>query len=282
MRRGPITSSALSSPPGTPTCWQSPLATCKPLDGTEGVRVWRTRHTVYGTERTVLVTWNRNLFNAQTATLLCEIAKCRQCLRELQLRLRRWRNGTIRTGRPPTLEGTRKKIDGWLAARHIADLFRVQLEPSDPAPRLTFRFNRKAWQKLQETLLGKTLIFTDNHHWSDLEILCGYRAQYPRQRRIPEHEGQQPHRHPAPIPLDRPEDPGPRLLLCPRPVALVPSATPNPNARLPTLRRKTPRYARQYSRGRCPADHLWHAQENPPSKLPCRKCRKPRRPSMTA
>ena len=150
----------------------------QPLDGIDGVRVWRTRYTVYGTERTVLITWNRNLFDAQTATLLREIAKRRQCLRELQLRLRRWRNGTIRTGRPPTLEGTRKKIKGWLAARHMADLFRIQLEPADPAPRLTFRFDRKAWQKLQDTLLGKTLIFTDNHHWSDLEILRGYRAQH--------------------------------------------------------------------------------------------------------
>ena len=150
----------------------------QPLDGIEGVRAWRTRYTVYGAERTVLVTWDRNMFDAQTATLLREIAKCRQCLRELQLRLRRWRNGTIRKGRPPTLEGTRKKTDGWLAARHMADLFRVTLERADPAPKLTFRFDRKAWRKLQETLLGKTLIFTDNHHWSDLEIVLGYRAQH--------------------------------------------------------------------------------------------------------
>ena len=150
----------------------------QPLDGIEGVRVWRTRHTVYGTERTVLVTWNRNLFDAQTATLLREVAKRRQALRELQMRLRRWRRGTIRKGRPPTLEGTRKKVAAWLAARHMADLFRVQLEPANPAPRLTFRFDRKAWQKLQDNLLGKTLIFTDNHHWSDLEIVRGYRAQH--------------------------------------------------------------------------------------------------------
>ena len=150
----------------------------QPRDGIEGVRDWRTRYTVYGAERTVRVTWNRKLFEAQTATLLREIARRRQCLRELQVRLRRWRKDTIRKGRPPTLEGTRKKIDGWLAARHMADLFRVRLERAVPAPKLTFRFDRKAWQKLQDTLLGKTLIFTDNHHWSDLEIVRGYRTQH--------------------------------------------------------------------------------------------------------
>ena len=53
-------------------------------------------------------------FDAQTATLLREIAKRRQCLHELQLRLQQWRKGTIRKGRPPTLEGTRKKIERWL------------------------------------------------------------------------------------------------------------------------------------------------------------------------
>ena len=150
----------------------------QPLDGIEGVRVWRILYTVHGAERTVLVTWNRNLFDAQTATLLREIAKRRQGLRELQMRLRHWRKGTIRKGRPPTLEGTRKKIEACLAARHMADLFRVRLEPADPAPKLTFRFDRNAWQKLQDNLLGKTLIFTDNHHWSNLEIVRGYRAQY--------------------------------------------------------------------------------------------------------
>ena len=166
------------APTQHPELLATPNRRLQPLDGIEGVKVWRTLRTVYGAERTVLVTWNQNLFDAQTATLLREIAKRRQCLRELQRRLQQWRKGTIRKGRPPTLEGTRKKIEGWLGARHMADLFRVQLEPGDPAPGLTFRFDRRAWKKLQDTLLGKTLIFTDNHHWNDLEIVRGYRAQH--------------------------------------------------------------------------------------------------------
>ena len=31
---------------------------------------------------------------------------------------------------------------------------------------------------MQVTLLGKTLLFTDNHDWSDAEIVRGYRAQH--------------------------------------------------------------------------------------------------------
>lgn len=42
----------------------------------------------------------------------------------------------------------------------------------------THRFDRRAWQRLQLTLLGKTLVFTDNADWSDVEIVRGYRAQH--------------------------------------------------------------------------------------------------------
>ena len=43
---------------------------------------------------------------------------------------------------------------------------------------IALRFDRRAWQRLQKTLLGKTLIFTDNADWSDAEIVRGYRAQH--------------------------------------------------------------------------------------------------------
>ena len=48
----------------------------------------------------------------------------------------------------------------------------------DCLPTLRYRFDRRAWQRLQRTLLGKTLIFTDNADWSDVEIVRGYRAQH--------------------------------------------------------------------------------------------------------
>ena len=44
--------------------------------------------------------------------------------------------------------------------------------------RVTYRFQRRAWEKLQPTLLGETLIFTDNSGCSDTALVRGYRAQY--------------------------------------------------------------------------------------------------------
>ena len=147
-------------------------------DGLTGVRVYRTDYEVFGVERTVLVIWNRALFDAQCRTLLREIEKRRQHLRKLQQRLRRWRDGKIRGGRKPGVAATQKKVDGWLRARHMRELFDVQVREEDGLPRVNYRFQRPAWEKLQSTLLGKTLLFTDQADWSDAELVRGYRAQH--------------------------------------------------------------------------------------------------------
>ncbi len=147
-------------------------------EGLPGVRAWRTRKTVFGVERTVLVTFNQALFDAQKQTLEREIGQRREHFRDLQGRLRRWRTGTLKGGRKPTLAGTRKRIDRWLAARHMRDLFAVTLAQRDGLPELRYRFRQSAWQQLQRELLGKTLLFTDNDDWSDAELVRGYRAQH--------------------------------------------------------------------------------------------------------
>ena len=99
-------------------------------------------------------------------TLLREISKRQQKLRELQQRLVRWRSGKIRSGRPHTLKGIQKKVKGWLKARHMKELFSVQITEQKGYPMIHYRFEDRAWRRLQKTLLGKTLLFTDLEHWS--------------------------------------------------------------------------------------------------------------------
>ena len=89
------------------------------------------------------------------------IEKPRQHLGALQRQLRRWRDGKIRGGRKPSLAGTQTKIDDWLRARHMRDLFAVQGREVDGLPKVNYRFQRRAWETLQRRLLGKTLLLTD-------------------------------------------------------------------------------------------------------------------------
>ncbi len=140
--------------------------------------VHRLTREVFGVERTVLVTYNDNPFVAQSRTLLREIAKRQQRLRALQLQLRRRHTGQVRQGKPATVESVTKKVHGWLKARHMKELFAVDIGEREGLPTLSYRFDHRAWQRLQKTLLGKTVLFTDNGDWSDAEIVRGYRAQH--------------------------------------------------------------------------------------------------------
>lgn len=157
-----------------------PAREFRPLDeeGLPGVRVYRCQRKVFKAQRTVLVTYNENLFIAQSRTLLREIAKRQTFFRQLQHQLRRHREGKIGRGSPPTMEGVSKKVRGWLKARHMKELFQVQISQGEGLPNLTYRFDNRAWEHLQKTLLGKTILFTDNDHWSDVEIVRGYRSQH--------------------------------------------------------------------------------------------------------
>ena len=148
------------------------------VHGLPGVSVYRTTREVFGVKRTVLVTYNENLFVAQSRTLLREIAKRQQRLRALQQQLQRWHKGQVRGGKPPGVAGVTDKVQGWLSARHMTDLFKVTVSERDDLPHLRYRFDHRAWEKLQNTLLGKTLLFTDNDDWCDTKIVQCYRAQH--------------------------------------------------------------------------------------------------------
>jgi transposase len=147
-------------------------------EGLSGVSAYRTKKEVFGVERTIVVTYNENLFVSQVQTLMREVAKRLQKLRELQQRLRARREGCVRRGKKPTVESVRKQVDRWLKARHMKELIDVQVDPLKGCPRLTYRHNRAAWNRLQRTLLGKTILFTDNGRWTDAEIIRAYRAQW--------------------------------------------------------------------------------------------------------
>jgi len=141
--------------------------------------VWarRIRKVVFGVERTVLVTFNRPLFEAQRKTLRREIGKRRRRLLKLQAALGRPRKRP--GGKRPTVEGVRKRANAILAGRHMKDLFALDVTNGPGGlPQLSFRFREDSWDELASTLLGKTILFTDREEWSDEQIVLAYRAQF--------------------------------------------------------------------------------------------------------
>jgi transposase len=143
------------------------------------VTAFRTSKEVFGRDFTILVTYNENLFNAQVATVAHEIGKRQEKLREYQRTLERWQGTSMRRGRRPTIASVAKAVKAILRGQHMNGLFETTVtEAENGIPVLEYRLDRAALERLQERRLGKTLLFTDNAHWSDEDIVSAYRGQH--------------------------------------------------------------------------------------------------------
>ena len=159
-----------------PDLLQIPRRRFRPLPGEdlEGVLAWRTRKEVLGAERTLLVTDTPELFLAQSATLLREVRKRTAQLQALQRQLAQPR----RRGKPPTVPGVTQQVQALLAGRHMRDLIATAVTAEGGRPRLRYHVDRAAWDRLQRTLLGKHILFTDQDTWTDAAIVRAYRGQH--------------------------------------------------------------------------------------------------------
>ena len=151
-----------------------------PVEGFPAVSALRVKKPIYGVERTVVVSFNQELFDAQAETLRREVKKRLLKLHKLQHSLRRQRTRKRkRGGKRPTVDTVTRKVNGILTGRHMQQLLHVDVVADpDGLPSISYRQDRAAWTQLSQTLLGKNLIFTDHDDWTDAQIISGYRSQH--------------------------------------------------------------------------------------------------------
>jgi transposase len=140
----------------------------------EGVLAWRTRKQVLGAERTILVTYNPELFLKQSGTILRELNKRTSKLRELQIHFAH----PTKSAKCITIESAQKQVQEILSGRHMKELIYTEVTSAAGLPQLNYRINRTAWSRLQHTLLGKNILFTDQDSWKDEDIVRAYRGQH--------------------------------------------------------------------------------------------------------
>ena len=143
-------------------------------DDLEGVLAWRTQKHVLEAVRTLVVTYNPELFLTQSETILREVHKRTGKLKELHRHLAH----PSGKGKPPTVASVTKQVDAILTGRHMKELIRTAVTSRRGRPRLRYHLDQPAWARLQRTLLGKNILFTDQTDWSDEAIVRAYRGQY--------------------------------------------------------------------------------------------------------
>jgi len=142
-----------------------------------GCLAYRTQRSVFGQERTVVVTYNEHLLEGQMQGINANLQKARRKLQELQQSLRRRQAGKIKGGKKPTVQTVTGQIQQILSGQFLKKLLRYQVA-GGAVPALSYRTDTAALARLMRTQLGKTILFTDNQDWTDQEIVLGYRAQH--------------------------------------------------------------------------------------------------------
>lgn len=156
----------------------------KPLDNKRliNVKAYRTTEVAFGKERTVIVTFSHSFYKKQEKTLLREIKKCNNNLKELKIKLQKRLDaraiGQSLPGRPPTYESVDNQVKTILKHQYMKDIFDVDIVENDGLVSLDFDFITEEFVKIQKTRLGKTILFTDQDNWSTTDIILGYRGQY--------------------------------------------------------------------------------------------------------
>lgn len=145
------------------------------LTSIEGVEAYRIKKEVFGRERTIVITYNDTLFITQMKTVLIQFSKRRQKLSSLNRQLKK----KTKRGKKRSVESVRKKVKTILSGHgHMDKLIKVKVWGRKGHVHLSYRTDVTALNRLSRTLFGKTILFTDNHTWSNEQIIRTYRGQF--------------------------------------------------------------------------------------------------------
>jgi transposase len=146
--------------------------------GLEQVEVYRTQKKVFGVIRTVVVTFNPKLLQGQLQGIEANLANAQIHLQELQIQLRRRRDGELKKGKAPTLDSVQRQIRSICSAQWVSKILQAEVHSTPQGLELTFHRDSEALEQLSRVQLGKTILFTDNQDWTDEQIVLAYRSQY--------------------------------------------------------------------------------------------------------
>jgi transposase len=149
-----------------------------PQPGLEGVEAHRTQKKVFGQPRTIVVTFNQNLYEGQLQGLSAHLGKARRKLRNLQTQLQRRREGKVKGGKAPTLDSVKKQIHTICSAQFVEKILKADVQQLGKGLELTFHTDQSALDRLCRVQFGKTILFTDNADWTEEQIVLAYRSQY--------------------------------------------------------------------------------------------------------
>jgi transposase len=149
----------------------NPLLQSVTLDEDESVMAYRTRRTIWGAERTLVVVVSETLRAGQIRGILQHAASAKKWLQDLADTLSR---GQHKRDRATVQRDIETRLMG---RQHLSEVFQFNLRGTGRALRLTYEFDHDALDALARNWLGRLILVTDRDDWSTAEIIRTYRGQ---------------------------------------------------------------------------------------------------------
>ena len=151
---------------------------CQTL-GLEKTQCFRIPQKIYGKQRTLIVTYNANLFQTQCLPLHHDITKAMTELGTLRQKLQDRAHGLIKGGKCPTVASINKQCQAMLSRPYMQRLIPYTVNRDDhDRPQLAYALDHDVIKQLSDTYLGKNILVTDRDQWDNDQIILAYRSQF--------------------------------------------------------------------------------------------------------
>ena len=139
-------------------------------------QAYRLTRTVWGVERTLLITFSPELQRKQRRGIQQQLAKKQRALQELQAKLRRSLRPDAK-GKGYTQQSLIKHARQICSGQYMAQLLHVSVSGEGKHLQLSYRTDAAALARIEQQQLGKRILFTDRQDWTNEQIVLAYRSQ---------------------------------------------------------------------------------------------------------
>lgn len=141
--------------------------------GNEEISVFRTKKEIWGKQRTCVVTVSRQLKQGQLNGIYQVLKKKYKLLDKFKQQVE-----NPKRRKKITVTDLKKRLDKIIQGQFIRDILKYKIiELKDDRPSFNYFIDDEAFQKLKEETLGRRILVTNRHEWSNEEIILAYRGQ---------------------------------------------------------------------------------------------------------
>jgi transposase len=159
-----------------PELLATPLDRMQTLADLPGCRAASATDVFWGADCRAVVVYTESFFTQQLNGVTQNLVRCQKKLLDQSRTLEKWHAGKGR-GKKPTVAGVRKSVQRILAPQFMKELIPVEIKPApDTAiPRLTYRVDHAALQRLSDQRLGRNVLVTNRPDSDAATVVRTYR-----------------------------------------------------------------------------------------------------------